>query len=96
VEKEEEDDVQDEEEEEAQDVEEEKTEESVKDEEDEVEEEEKEHPDLFACRPCGLVFAHTWGLKDHHIRGYPVDEPLAKKSKREHDGLEVTYGYELK
>ena len=26
-------------------------------------EEEEEHPDLLACRPCGLVFAHAWGLK---------------------------------
>ena len=23
------------------------------------EEEEEEHPDLLACRPCGLVFAHA-------------------------------------
>ena len=44
-------------------------EEKAEDEEDvEEEEEQKEHPDLLACRPCGLVFAHTWGLKDHQIR----------------------------
>ena len=59
-------------------------------EEDDVKEE--EHPDLLACRPCGLVFAHMWGLKDHEIRGCPVDEPPAK---REDDGVEGTYGYEL-
>jgi hypothetical protein len=34
-------------------------------------EEEEEHPDLLACRPCGLVFANAWGLKDHQIRGCP-------------------------
>ena len=28
-------------------------------------EEQKEHPDLLVCRPCGLVFAIAWGLKDH-------------------------------
>jgi hypothetical protein len=60
-----------------------------------VEVEEEEHPDLLACRHCGVVFAHAWGLKDHQIRGCPVDEPLAKRCKREHDGLEGTYGYEL-
>ena len=59
------------------------------------EEEEKEHPDLLACRSCGLVFAHTWGLKDHQIRGCPVDEPSAKRCKREDDGVEAIYGYEL-
>jgi hypothetical protein len=57
--------------------------------------EEEEHPDLLACRPCGLVFAHAWGLKDHQIRGCPVDELLAKRCKREDDGIEGTYGYEL-
>ena len=46
-------------------------------------------------RPCGLVFAHAWGLKDHQIRGCPVDEPLAKRCKREDDGVEDTYDYEL-
>ena len=30
-------------------------------------EEEEEDPDLLACRPCGLVFPHAWGLKDHQI-----------------------------
>jgi hypothetical protein len=59
-------------------------------EEDDVKEE--EHLDLLACRPCGLVLAHTWGLKDHQIHGCPVDEPPAK---REDDGVEGTYGYEL-
>jgi len=40
--------------------------EKEKDEEEEEEKEErKEHPDLLACRPCGPVFAHAWGLKDH-------------------------------
>jgi hypothetical protein len=34
-------------------------------------------------------------LKDHQIRGCPVDEPPAKKCKREDDGVEGTYGYEL-
>ena len=65
--------------------------------EEDVEEADKqeEHPNLLACRPCGLVFAHAWGLKDHQIRGCPVDEPLAKRCKGEHDGLEGTYGYEL-
>ena len=48
--------------------------------------EEDEHPDLLACRPCGLVFAHASGLTDHQIRGCPVD------AKREDEG---TYGYEL-
>ena len=71
--------------------------EKEKDEEEKrVEEEDvEEHPDLLACRPCGLVFANAWGLKDHQIRGCPVDEPLAKRCKRENDGLEGTYGYEL-
>ena len=35
----------------------------------EEEDEEEEHPELIACRPCGLVFAHVWGLKEHQIRG---------------------------
>jgi hypothetical protein len=52
--------------------------EKEKDEEEEVEEEdvngEEEYPDLLACRPCGLVFAPAWGLKDHQIRGCLVDE----------------------
>ena len=52
-------------------------------------EEEEEHPD---CLPCGLVFAHAWDLKDHQIHGCPVD---AKGCKREDDGVEGTYGYEL-
>jgi hypothetical protein len=47
---------------------------------------EEEHPDLLACRPCGLVFAHAWGLEDHQMRGCPVDEPPAKRCKREDDG----------
>jgi hypothetical protein len=38
-------------------------------------EEEYEHSDLLACRPCGLVLARAWGLKDHQVRGCPVDEP---------------------
>ena len=59
------------------------------------EEEEEEHPDLLACRPCELVFAQAWGLKDHQIRGCPVDEPPARRCKREDDGVEGTYGYEL-
>jgi rubredoxin len=62
--------------------EEEKAEEGVAEEEEEegVQEvvEEYEHPDLLACRPCGLVFAHALGLKDHQIRGCPVYEPLVK------------------
>ena len=53
---------------------------------------EEEHPDLFACQPCGLLFAHAWGLKAHQIRGCPVD---AKICRREYDGVEGTYGYEL-
>ena len=57
--------------------------------------EEEEHPDLLACRPCGLVFTEAWGLKNHQRRGCPVDEPLAKRCKREDDGVEGTYGYEL-
>jgi hypothetical protein len=48
----------------------------------------RNNPDLLTCRPCGVVFAHAWGLKDHQIRGCPVDEPLAKRCKREDDGLE--------
>jgi hypothetical protein len=67
-------------------------------EEEEVEEEdmkgEEEYPDLLACRPCGLVLAPAWGLVDHQIRGCLVDEPPAKRCKRE-DGVEGTYGYEL-
>jgi hypothetical protein len=53
-------------------------EEGVEEEEEGVQEveEEYEHPDLLACRPC--VFAHAWCLKDHHICGCFVDEPLAK------------------
>ena len=74
-------------------VEEEKAEEE--EEEEEGEEEEEEHPDLLACRPCGLVFAHGWSLKDHETRGCLVDEPLPKVCKREDDGVECTYGYEL-
>ena len=35
--------------------------EKEKDEEEDVAEEEEEHPDLLACRPCGFVFAHSWG-----------------------------------
>ena len=65
--------------------------EKEKDEEEEVEEEdvngEEEYPDLLACRPCGLVFAPAWGLKDHQIRGCLVDEPPAKRCKREDDGV---------
>ena len=34
-------------------------------EKEEGEEEQEEHSDLLACRPCGLVFANAWGLKDH-------------------------------
>ena len=34
-------------------------------------------------------------MKDHQIRGCPVDEPSAKRWKREDDGVEGTYGYEL-
>ena len=68
-----------------------------KDEEEDAEEEEEqeEHSDLLACRPCGLVFAHAWELKDHRIRGCPVDEPPAKRCKREDDVVEGTYDYEL-
>ena len=61
----------------------------------EDEEEEEQHPDLLACRPCGLVFAEAWGLKNHQIRGCSVDEPLVKRCKREDDRVEGTYGYEL-
>ena len=71
----------------------------VEEEEGEEEKEEKaeqeEHPDLLSCRPCGLVFAHAWGLKDRQIRGCPVDEPTAKRCRREDDRVEGTYGYEL-
>jgi hypothetical protein len=59
------------------------------------EEEEEEHPDLLACRPGELVFAHAWGLNDHQIRGGPVDEPPAKRCEREDDGVEGAYGYKL-
>ena len=67
-------------------------EEDVEEEEEDVEEEEgveeqEEHPDRLASRPCGLAFAHAWGLKDHQIRGCPVDEPPAKRYKREDDGV---------
>jgi hypothetical protein len=34
-------------------------------------------------------------LKDHQIRGCPVDEPPVKRCKREDDGVEDTYGYKL-
>ena len=64
-------------------------------EEGEEKEERKEHPDLLASRPCGLVFAHAWGFKDHQIRGCPLDDPPAKRCKREDDGVEGTYDYEL-
>ena len=56
---------------------------------------EEEHPDLLACRPCRLLFAPALDLKDHQIRGCPVNEPPAKRCKREDDGVEGTYGYEL-
>ena len=59
------------------------------------EEEEEEHPDLLACRRCELVLAHAWGLKDHQIRGRPVDEPPTKRCEREDDEVEGTYGYKL-
>ena len=42
-------------------------------------EEQEEHPDLLACPPCGRVFAHEWGLKDHQIHGYPVDASPARE-----------------
>jgi hypothetical protein len=58
-------------------------------------EEEKEHRELLTCCPCGLVFAHVWGFKEHQIRGCPVDEPPARRCRREDDGVEGTYGYEL-
>jgi hypothetical protein len=61
----------------------------------EEEEEQEKHPDILACRPCGLVFAHACSFEDHQIRGCPVDEPPAKRCKREDDGVEGTYGYEL-
>ena len=69
--------------------------EGVEEEEEDMEEKVEEHPDVLACRPCGLVFAHACGLKDHQIRGCLVNEPLAKRCKREDDELEGTYGYEL-
>jgi hypothetical protein len=75
--------------------EEEKAEEEEGVEEEEEKEVQEEHPDLLACRPCGFVFAHSWGLKDHQIRGCPVDEPPAKRCKREDDRVEGTYDYEL-
>ena len=82
------------------DEEEEETDEEEVDVEDDVEEEEEEekqeeHLDLLACRPCGLIFAHAWGLKDHQIRGCPIGEPCAKRCKREDDRVEGTYDYEL-
>jgi hypothetical protein len=69
--------------------------EEAEDVEEEEEEEQEEHPDLLACRPCRLVFTHAWGLKDHQIRGCPIDESPVKRCKREDDGVEGTYGYEL-
>ena len=60
---------------------EEEKEEEEEEEEGEEKEERKEHPDLLACRPCGLVFAHAWGLKDHAIRGCPVDESAPRDVK---------------
>jgi hypothetical protein len=54
------------------------------------EDEQEEHPDLLASRPCGIVFAHAWGLKDHQIRGCPVDEPSAKRYKRKDYAVEGT------
>jgi len=72
-----------------------KKEEEEEEDVEEEEEEQVEHPNLLACRPCGLVFAHAWGLKDHQIRGCPVDEPPAKRCEREDDGVEGTYDYEL-
>jgi hypothetical protein len=38
---------------------------------------------------------HGRRQKDHQIRGCPVDEPPVKRCKREDDGVESTYGYEL-
>ena len=75
--------------------EEEKAEEEEGVEKEEEKEVQEEHTDLLACRPCGLVFAHAWGLKDHQIRGCPVDEPPAKRCKIEDDGVEGTYDYEV-
>ena len=34
-------------------------------------------------------------MKDHQIRGCSVDEPSVKRCKREEDGVEGTYDYEL-
>jgi hypothetical protein len=65
-------------------------------EKEEGEEEQEEHSDLLACRPCGLLFAHAWDLKDYQIRGCPVDEHPAKRCKREDDGVERTCDYEIK
>ena len=55
--------------------------EKKKDEAEEEKEEEEEHPDLLDCRPCGLVFARAWGLKDHQIRGCSVDEPPPRDAR---------------
>jgi hypothetical protein len=55
-------------------------------------EEQEEHPDLLSCRPCGLVFAKAWVLKDHQIRGCSDNEPPARRCKRKNDGVEGTYG----
>ena len=70
---------------------EEEEEKGVEEEDEEVEEEdvevEDEHTDLLACRLCGLVFAHTWGLKEHQIR---VDVPSTNLSPR--DAREKTMG----
>ena len=74
---------------------EEEEEEDVEKEDLEEEEEQEEHSDLLACQPCGLVSAHAWDLKDHQIRGCPVDEAPAKSCKREDDGVACTYNYEL-
>jgi hypothetical protein len=57
-------------------------------------EEQEEHPDLLSCRPCGLVFAKAWVLKDHQIRGCSDNEPPATRCKRKNNGVEGTYGYE--
>ena len=55
----------------------------------------KRNTDLLACRPCGILFAHAWDLKDHQIRGCPVDEHPAKRCKREDDRVERTCDYEI-
>jgi hypothetical protein len=55
--------------------------------EDEDVEVEDEHPDLLACRSCGLVFAHAWCLKEHQIC---VDVPSTNRSPR--DAREKTMG----